>query len=718
MAGGGPIGGQIMVTTSIDIHRLSQEEKVRLYNEHAPEALATAARVLAAPGPSPVLLLAGAPGCGRTGLLEAAAQRAGGGTVLPLDLDGYEEGGDLGRFAEVQIAKRWELDEPARETLRQKGVPLLQFIPSSSAGAALISLLLRQDDPAAAWRELPGAATDARPALSALLARLGRGRRLVLHVLVSDALNDPLRRWLIDESRKTPGLTLALSCSPADSDERVAPRAESLRIDLQPLPPGGLLDPVHELFHGLEMSTADRLQRFMDLAALCGPNVPSEILFHHLELDDEQKEEILDLIDEELVENEDLRLFVDHQYGHPSFPGLLTYAFLSPRINHALLEPLPAAKRERLAGELLEFLNRSVPMHTRGMTLLRLSLAGHLPDDQARHFFQRELRVWINEGEVGELTAELMASLAAGQITVHDLLATAQQTAGHWPSHYRLAFLDAARARSGDLSPAERVELHNQRSEALRDVQRTPEAVEDARLALEDARAVHGPEHPTAVRALNLLGILLRETGNPEEGRERLKEALAIHGKEGQEDDNLANILANLGMIERDLGDREAARDHLERALAIHRRTVGDAHPIIANDLNNLAILEQELGRPERALEHLQPVVDIVRRLYGDMHPETSRALTNVAGLLRNLGQTNAARLHIDAALQVDRQVFGPAHPQVAADLNNLAVLERELGDQETARAHFEEALGIAQATFGEEHPLTAQLRNSLAEGS
>jgi len=706
-----------MVTPSIDIHRLAPDEKARLYNDHAPEVLTTLARLLATPGPSPVLILAGPPGCGRTGLLEAAAQRAGGGTVLPLDLDGYEEGVDLGRFAEIQIARRWELDEPARETLRQKIGQILQFIPHSSAGAVLISLLLRQEDPAVAWRELPGAAADARPALSALLSRLSRSRRLVLHVLTSDALNDPLRRWLLDETRKTPGLTLALSCVPADSDERVAPRAERVRIDLQPLPAGDLLEPVHERLHDLELETADRLQRFLDLAALCGPNVPSEVLFQHLELDDEQKEEILDLIDEELVENEDLRLFIDHQYAHPSFPGLMTYGFLSPRLNHAFLEPLPAAKREHLAGELLEFLNRSVPMHTRGMTLLRLSLAGHLPDDEARRFFQRELRVWIGEGEVGDLTAELMASQAAGQVTVHDLLATAQQAVGHWPAHYRLAFLDAARARSGDLSPAERVELHNLRAEALRDVQRLPEAVEDARLSLADARAVHGPEHPTAVRALNLLGILLRETGNPDEARDCLQEALAIHGKGGQEDDNLANILANLGMIERDLGNREEARNHLERALAIHRRTFGDAHPIIANDLNNLAILEQELGRPERALEHLQPVVDIVRQLYGDLHPETSRALTNVAGLLRNLGQTNAARQHVDAALQIDRQVFGPGHPQVAADLNNLAVLERELGDPETAREHFEEALAIAQSTFGEEHPLTAQLRHSLAEG-
>src|SRR5436309_3951077 len=105
----------------------SPAEKHRLYTEHSPEALAAIEAVLAAPGPSPVLILAGEPGCGRTGLLEAAAHGPDGPDgpdaasrdgrevlVLPLDLQGYEEGLDLLRFAEIQIARRWELDEPAR----------------------------------------------------------------------------------------------------------------------------------------------------------------------------------------------------------------------------------------------------------------------------------------------------------------------------------------------------------------------------------------------------------------------------------------------------------------------------------------------------------------------------------------------------------------------------------------------------------------------------
>ncbi len=704
-------------TGTIDLHPPRPEENDRLFERHAPRALAALAGWLAADGAAPVLLLAGPAGCGRAGLLAAAARRAAGGggeaRVLPLDLDGYEEGSDLSRFVEVQVARRWELDDAARESLRGEVLPLLPRVPLSSAGAALVALLLGLDDAGEAGRHLLPETTpvaDARPVLAALIDRVSRGGLLILHVVASDLLNDPLRRWLLDAAAEHPRLRLALSCAAVDVDERVAPRTERLRVDLEPLPAGGLLEPLQQHLHDIDLETSDRLQRFLDLAALCGPNIPAELLFHHLELDEDEREEILDEIDDGLVENPALRLFVDHQYGHPSFPGLLTYAFLSPRLNHALLEPVPQGKREQLAAELLEFLNRSVPLHTRGMTLLRLTLAAYHKEDAARRFFQRELRVWIGDGETADLTAEL----AATGIEPRDLLVTAQQASGRWPPHYRLAFLDAAGARLADLSRVEQVELHNLRAEALREVGRLPEGVAEARTSLAEAREVHGQRHPATVRAWNLLGILLREAGNPTEAKDAMEQALALHDA-GEKDENLGSMLANLGTVQRDLGDREGALASFERALDIHRQAAGDVHPMVANDLANLASLERELERPQKALEYLRPIVDIVRRMYGDAHPETGRALTNVAALLRELGETKAARLHVDAALQVDRQAFGEDHPQVIADLNNLAVLERELGEAGAAREHFQLALSLAEGTFGLDDPMTVQLRQALA---
>ncbi|HEV2854121.1 MAG TPA: tetratricopeptide repeat protein [Thermoanaerobaculia bacterium] len=710
-----------MATRLLDLQQSTPEQKHRLYTDHAPEALAEAEEALAGPERVPVLVLSGPPGCGRTGFLKAAAHGAGlrgkRVSVLPLDFDGYEEGLDLTRFAEVQIAGRWDLEAGARETLREQVLPFLAFVPSTLAGAALVSLLLRQENPAEVWKTLPDTAPgDARPALSSLFERLGRESLLVVHAVDSAQLNNPLRRWLLEEARRNPALVLALSCSPAEpADRLLAPGVSGVRIDLEPLPTEGLLEPVKELLDDLDIETSDRLQRFLDLAALCGPNLPAEVLFHHLELEEEQKEELLDVIDEDLVEDEGARIFVDHQYGHPAFPGLLTYAFLDPRINHAILEPLPEGKRQRLASELLDFLNRSVPIHTRGMTLLRLALARHLEDEAASQFFLREMRVWIGESEAEDLAADLADGLAAGRMSARDLLGTAAQTSEHWPAHRRLAFLDTVRRHPGDLAPAERLELHNLLAEALRDLKRPEEALEEAGLSLEQATALHGAEHPATARALNLQGILLREMGRPQEAREPLERALATQDRT-KADPNLASILANLGMVLRDLGQREAARDHLEQALAIHRQVFGDSHPAVAADLNHLAVLAREMGQPERALDYLRPVVDIVRNLHGDVHPETARALTNVAGLLREVGEGEGARLHLEAALQIDQQALGESHPQVVADLNNLAVIEQELGHTEEAREHFEQALALSRAALGEDHPLTAQLRRAAAE--
>ncbi|HSF38892.1 MAG TPA: tetratricopeptide repeat protein, partial [Thermoanaerobaculia bacterium] len=468
---------------------------------------------------------------------------------------------------------------------------------------------------------------------------------------------------------------------------------------------------------GLELETADRLQRFLDLAALCGENVPAEPLFQHLELEEELREELLDVLDEELVEAGDPPVFNDYQYGHPSFPGLSTYGFTSPRWNAALLAPVPDDKRQRLSSELMEFLLRSVPLHTRGMALLLASLAGQAGNAEARESFLLELRWSIGEDETGELADEIAAELAEGRIREDALLGLVREAQGGWPAHRRWALLEALARRADALPEALRPELHTLRAEVLRELGRAPEGLEEARRALETATEIHGADQPGLARPLNTLGILLRETGNTAEARETLEQALALQTRIEPAGANTAFILANLGLVLRDLDEKPAALAHFQQALAIHRQAFGDVHPVVATDLGNLALLSRELGEPQQALQYLRPTVDILRRLYGDAHPQVARALTNVADLLRELGETEGARLHLDAALTIDRQVFGDHHPAVAADLNNLALVERELGDHGSARQHLEEALAAAMASLGEEHPLVGQLRRTLAEG-
>ncbi|HEV2846535.1 MAG TPA: tetratricopeptide repeat protein, partial [Thermoanaerobaculia bacterium] len=407
------------------------------------------------------------------------------------------------------------------------------------------------------------------------------------------------------------------------------------------------------------------------------------------------------------------RLFADHQFAHPSFPGLQTYSFLSPRFNHALLQPIPEDKRQRLATELLDFMDRSVPLHTRGMALLRLSLAGHAADAERRLGYLRDLRIWISENEVDDLADELATDIREGTLAAGDLFQRAREAEGRWPPHVRLALVEAVARETEGFAPGAITQLSLLRAETLREVGRKDEALQQARQALEHAREAHGAEHLSVAAALNMVGILEREGGDLQQAREHLEQALAIQNRDA-DPRNLSSILANLGLALRDLGEREEARGHLLRALELHRQIFGDFHPAVASDLNNLAMLAREMGDNQQALDFLRPVVDILRRIYGDVHPYTSQALTNVAGALRETGDADSARVHLEAALQIDSQVFGEHHPQVIADLNNLAVIERELGNTEVARERFEEALGMAETALGGEHPLTVQLRRAL----
>ncbi|MFP5284416.1 MAG: tetratricopeptide repeat protein, partial [Thermoanaerobaculia bacterium] len=554
--------------------------------------------------------------------------------------------------------------------------------------------------------------------LSRLLGHLTRDRRVILYTR-SAQLHDPLRRRLLDAASGNPGLVVALSCFPLDPDDQVAPRAAGRRrLEVPPLPGAAdRLQPVQDLLAGLDLAVADRLQRFLDLAALCGEIVPADLLFHHLEMDEEQKEEILDVIDEELAETAAHPLFHDFQYGHPSFSGILTYGFLNPFLTRGLLEPVPEEKRKTMASELLDAVLRSAPLQTRGMALLLLSLANHTGDPDVRHPFLLELRWRIGESEAGELADEIAAELAAGRIVPEGLVRLARETREGWPPHRRQALLEGAARHPHLLSPESRSELQILRAEILRDLGRSQEALDEGRRALESARASHGPDSPEVIQALNMFGVLLKDAGRASEAREHLEKALEISKARQADGPEAAALHANLSAVLRDLGEREAARDHLEAALSLHRHAFGEVHPTVATHLSNLAVLSRELGENERAFHYLRPVVNIVRQLYGDSHPQTARALTNVASSLRDLGEMEGARLHLEAALSINRQAFGDRHPTVAADLNNLSVVEREMGHTEAARQHLEEAAAAAAESLGEGHPLTAQLRRALVEG-
>lgn len=556
-------------------------------------------RILTEPGPAPVLLLSGEPGSGRAAVLDAAAGKAEEegthASVLRLDLEGFEEGpeGLVGFLSLWGQRHQAETDEPRAERL-ERVAELAGEIPSSVAGAILLALLLEGDEPSG---ELPDPAADPRDSVRRLLERRSGTGRLILHVTDSALLDGVTRRRLLDEARCHPNLVLAFSCHPNDPDSTVAPGAEVLRLGfVRSWADSAVhLEPVRDLLSRVDLQAADLLGRFLDLAALCGRNVPSDLLMAHLDVSTEQREELLDLIDDGLVEEEDERLFFDHQYGHPSFAGLLVYSFLSPALNQNLLEHVPRDKRKRLAAELLAFLRQRVPVATRGLARLFLNVAEHTEDARERELFLRLLDWWISSDRpegTERLTSLVAADLEAGRTKPEEVLETADRSAGIWAPPHRLALL-AALAKSPSMPRSVQGDTHYLRAGLLRESGQPAEALQEARLALDAAAEVHGRSSAPYGAILTLTGALAGDLGDFDRARADFQESLDVHRQAfGDRHPSVAASLANLAALHRHLGDTERARELFDQSYAIAREAQGQDHPFtqaLQNARNELA---------------------------------------------------------------------------------------------------------------------------------
>jgi tetratricopeptide (TPR) repeat protein len=546
----------------------------------SPQALEETVRWLTGVRPAPVLLLSGEPGSGRSELLLAAARKAAEqgapAAVLHLDLAGFEEGpeGLVGFLSLWGQRHRAESDDRLAERL-ERVAELAAELPPSMASAVLLSLLLATEG---AVDSLGG--QDPRDATRRLLERLTATDRAIVHVTRSSDLDAVTRRRLLAEAQSHPSLLLAFSCDPRDTDDAVAPRTWVRRVSLVRTPKDSdvLLEPLRDLMGRVDFRAAELLGRFIDLAALCGENVPSDLLMASLEVTQEEREQLLDLIDEGLVEEEGGHLFLDLQYGHPSFNGLLTYSFVNPALRQDLLDHVPAAKRKGLAGELLSFLREHVPVATRGLAHLFLSLADHLEDGELRRPYLRMLDWWVSPGDEDALAALAAEDLAAARLDPKTILEAVGRTAGTWPPPHRLALLAAVESSSQGRSQSILGDLHYLRAVILRETGKPTEALEETRRALEAAEAAGAGALTGAI--LTLSGVLSGDLGDFQEARRRFEQSLAVHRTVfGDAHPAIAACLANLAALHRHRGEREPARELFAQALEMARETQGEDHP-------------------------------------------------------------------------------------------------------------------------------------------
>ena len=474
------------------------------------------------------------------------------------------------------------------------------------------------------------------------------------------------------------------------------------------------LNPIDDLLRRLQLSAADRLERFLDIAALCGENVPADLVLRFMEVSEAEREELLERVDLDLVENANLSIFVDHQYGHPSFPGVLVYSFLSPVLSLGLLEELSRDRRNSLALEFLKYLQRVLPVSTRGVARLFLSLANHVADPDRREGYLRELGWWISLEQADELTERVVEDLKSSDVEPQTLLDLVYEAKYRWPPVHRTAILRGLEQSGSELSPEEAVKLHTLRADLFIETHHPAEALSEGQLAVELAEVVHGPRDRAFTNAVILTGIALKLLGKLGPARDAFQKVLSISlFLYGARHELVANAHHHLGLALTDLGDFVGARQHLSRALEIEREMPGSAVRI-ARILVGLAKSLAQLDETADAIVCLEEAYRIDCEVCGEEHFVTGEDLANLGALYIFVNNDEQAVEPLDKALEIFRSYYGESSVETFQALYYLASAH-VIREPTVAIEYLEHALPIASRLYGEESVQASRVRSILA---
>lgn len=238
-----------------------------------------------------------------------------------------------------------------------------------------------------------------------------------------------------------------------------------------------------------------------------------------------------------------------------------------------------------------------------------------------------------------------------------------------------------------------------------------------ARRALAEKEQIYGREHPDVAVAFNVLGWILRQSGDLVEAESSLREAIRI-GRAAfpNGDSRLARALNDLGVVLEAKGDYPGAAAVYRESLAMRRRTLGEGHVGVAVTTSNLAVVLYRQGAVDSAAAMAAAAVEAFRRSLGPDHQRTLYALGNLAALRAVQGDHEGAAAVYGQILTRHRRVLGDRHPQVAYAASMRANQLVSLGRDREAEPLVREALSIQREAFGPGDARVAQTLRVLGD--
>jgi eukaryotic-like serine/threonine-protein kinase len=235
--------------------------------------------------------------------------------------------------------------------------------------------------------------------------------------------------------------------------------------------------------------------------------------------------------------------------------------------------------------------------------------------------------------------------------------------------------------------------------------------------ALNLARQLFGPEdHRTGVAMIHLADHIRDIRQDAAEAERLYRQGIElIRRRYGDNTTELIHGLGSLAWLKSRQGEHEEALSLYRRSLAIRVAATGPEHPLVASHLSGLAGALERQGRLEEAEATAREAIELWTRTVGPGHRAVGAGTERLASILYRQGRIEEAdRLYrIAIAFELDPD----GNPTIAAERR------RDFGRMLTARGAYPEAeaellesLRALQERHGPDHPNTQETKRALME--
>ncbi|XP_058258883.1 nephrocystin-3 isoform X1 [Hemibagrus wyckioides] len=209
--------------------------------------------------------------------------------------------------------------------------------------------------------------------------------------------------------------------------------------------------------------------------------------------------------------------------------------------------------------------------------------------------------------------------------------------------------------------------------------------------ALEISENAYGAEHSSVARELDSLSLLYQKQNKYEQAEKLHKRSVKIRQKMARQKGHMYGFT----LLRR-------------RALQLEELTLSKDSADCAKTLNELGVLYYLQNNLDAAKVFLLRSLEMRQRVLGADHPDCAQSLNNLAALHCERRDYESAEQLYEKALEIRKRALAPDHPSLAYTLKHLAMLYKRRGKLERAMPLYELALEIREKSFGPKHPSVA----------